>query len=173
MPQDDREDFSKFLVEATYIAQDGICLKCGGTLEKGFHRHHLDGDHSNNSPENLVLMCANCHRAEAKGKDFQAHKRVEKAVFKRIDQILDKAMNKELAGTVIDKISDLLSMQLRLSRNYRDLDVGIEYPPASFTMIRNLQKSELLQKYGMTMWKEGYLSGVNSKKEIERGESDE
>jgi hypothetical protein len=26
--------------------------------------HHLDGDYTNNSPENLQTLCANCHRLE-------------------------------------------------------------------------------------------------------------
>ena len=44
---------------------------CGDTCGKcGFERigkgqmdvHHVDGDHSNNDPSNLITLCANCHR---------------------------------------------------------------------------------------------------------------
>jgi len=29
--------------------------------------HHIDGDRSNNEPENLRIICPNCHRALTKG----------------------------------------------------------------------------------------------------------
>ena len=54
--QEDRKDFKPYQVELVFRKQDGICAKCGRTLYKGFIRDHEDGDHSNNSIENLMLF---------------------------------------------------------------------------------------------------------------------
>lgn len=43
------------------------CQKCGWgevhpiTLESPLHVHHIDGDATNNSEDNLQLLCPNCH----------------------------------------------------------------------------------------------------------------
>jgi len=38
------------------------CTKCDYDKHKGsLHVHHIDGDHNNNSKENLEVLCANCH----------------------------------------------------------------------------------------------------------------
>ena len=41
-----------------------ICERCGFVPEDRCQLdvHHLDGNHSNHSPENLKTICANCHR---------------------------------------------------------------------------------------------------------------
>lgn len=36
------------------------CAVCGST--ENLHRHHIDGDRDNNSEENLITICASCHR---------------------------------------------------------------------------------------------------------------
>jgi len=40
------------------------CERCGfiPVSIRQMDVHHKDGDHSNNSPENLETLCANCHR---------------------------------------------------------------------------------------------------------------
>lgn len=35
------------------------CSDCGS--EKELHVHHRDGNHSNNQPENLEVLCKDCH----------------------------------------------------------------------------------------------------------------
>lgn len=43
------------------------CQKCGKTQKelKGRHKkldvHHIDGDNTNNDPENMITLCHNCH----------------------------------------------------------------------------------------------------------------
>jgi 5-methylcytosine-specific restriction endonuclease McrA len=36
--------------------------------------HHIDGNHSNNSPSNLQTLCANCHRLKTKLEGHTAYK---------------------------------------------------------------------------------------------------
>ena len=42
----------------------GYCESCGfiPNLSCQLDIDHIDGDHKNNSPENLMTLCANCHR---------------------------------------------------------------------------------------------------------------
>ena len=43
---------------------DLLCSICGFTSEYRcqFDVDHIDGNHSDDSPENLQVLCANCHR---------------------------------------------------------------------------------------------------------------
>jgi hypothetical protein len=41
------------------IPVNASCGLCGSP--KQLHRHHLDWDHSNNSPSNVVILCQRCH----------------------------------------------------------------------------------------------------------------
>ena len=38
-----------------------------GSVNEILEVHHIDGDRSNNEPENLRIICPNCHRALTKG----------------------------------------------------------------------------------------------------------
>jgi hypothetical protein len=38
------------------------CARCGYCeIKSSLHVHHIDGDHSNDDPDNLTVLCANCH----------------------------------------------------------------------------------------------------------------
>jgi 5-methylcytosine-specific restriction endonuclease McrA len=41
-----------------------LCGRCGFVPEHVCQMDvdHVDGDHSNNAPANLMVLCANCHR---------------------------------------------------------------------------------------------------------------
>jgi len=41
------------------IPECASCGLCGS--RQGLHRHHLDWDHSNNSPSNVIVVCQRCH----------------------------------------------------------------------------------------------------------------
>ena len=49
-----------------FIAKTGYkCARCGLSEWMGqpipLHLHHIDGNHNNNKPENLEILCLNCH----------------------------------------------------------------------------------------------------------------
>src|SRR6478736_9659036 len=40
------------------------CEKCGFDKECALEVHHIDHNRKNNNIENLILLCANCHKIE-------------------------------------------------------------------------------------------------------------
>ena len=40
----------------------GLCVHCGST--ENLHVHHIDKNHGNNSLNNLLVLCASCHKKE-------------------------------------------------------------------------------------------------------------
>lgn len=51
------------------VPKDKKCYDCGLEHENYafFDVHHLDGNHSNNSAQNLLTVCPNCHRVRHLG----------------------------------------------------------------------------------------------------------
>ncbi len=41
--------------------KDGVCEQCGGQHDR-LETHHIDGDRTNNEPENLENLCVSCHK---------------------------------------------------------------------------------------------------------------
>lgn len=60
LPIDTKKPYSKF--------KKDTCEKCGFVPEDDCQLdvHHIDCNHSNNNPDNLKTLCANCHRLEHK-----------------------------------------------------------------------------------------------------------
>lgn len=139
MPQDDRKDFESWKVDEVYKLQDGCCPKCGGTLHKGFHRHHKDGNHSNNSIENLILHCPSCHRGET---NVKAHKEQEQRTLDNINKLIDESFETKMSGSTLQQLVEAMGMSMRISRSVNDLDVGIEYPSANITYARKMRAQE-------------------------------
>lgn len=143
-----RKDFKKWAVETVWDTQQGLCIKCGRSLEQGFHKHHLDGDSSNNSIENLQLICATCHGSE-QYKTLQ-NQRIKH--LKQIDSLVDLASTGEVSGAVIDKITELIKLGLSLENKvYSD----IELPPVNI----RLQYNTLFQESLLREYKKGYEDG--------------
>jgi len=136
----ERKDFEPWKVEVVFRLQDGVCFKCGKSLANGFHRHHLDGDPSNNSIENLRLDCPSCHGSEA----YQTLIKKKKKFLQDIDNLLKSALTEKTSGTLIDKLTDLI--KLGLSLNNQVYGIEIERPPVSIRLENQLLASGLLQK---------------------------
>ena len=46
------------------IRDGGVCQDCGRRVwGADSHVHHIDGDRNNNHPDNLILLCPQCHSA--------------------------------------------------------------------------------------------------------------
>lgn len=38
------------------------CLRCGyNEFPSSLHKHHIDLNHNNNNPQNIIILCSNCH----------------------------------------------------------------------------------------------------------------
>jgi hypothetical protein len=146
-----RRDFPEWKVEAVYLAQDGCCLRCGGSLESGFHRHHKDGNPANNATENLELLCPQCHRATL-GVQWDEHRKQEKRVLESLNKLIDEAFAGKIAGAVVERLVDALSLSLKVSKELSGIDKGQESPPASFVLFKRLAETRILQ--------EAYLEGL-------------
>ena len=65
-PQQRGKDFNKKRIDAL-IRDQQICQHCGFDFKQGgesikIHAHHIDGNPENNDINNLVILCARCHR---------------------------------------------------------------------------------------------------------------
>ena len=50
------------------IHKEEVCCRCGFIPEDSCQLDvdHIDGNHTNNNPDNLQTLCANCHRLKTK-----------------------------------------------------------------------------------------------------------
>jgi len=68
----------------------------------------------------------------------------------------------ELSGVVLDKLTDMLSLSLRVSRNATDVDYGREFTPASI----KLQRSIADQDARLQSFMDGVMYGVKRALEV-------
>jgi hypothetical protein len=155
----DREDFPKWIVEKVYEIQEGACANCGASLESGFHRHHKDGNPSNNSIENLVLLCPRCHRATF-GEKYKMYKEQELRVLNSLNQLIDEIFSGKMSGVLAERAQSALGMSLRLAKEYYDVDDKPEPPPASITLMKRLSESASLTEAFQEGFIEGFKRGV-------------
>ena len=154
-----RRDFEEWKVHRKYLEQEGVCAICGNPLNNGFHRHHKDGDPSNNSYENLQLLCPSCHFATF-GKDnpWAQHKKVERKVMNLINEMINRAFKKELSGATMERMMDGFIKILQLSRREKGIDEQLEYPPPTIKLLL----SENINREIMNSYLEGFKDGVRS-----------
>jgi hypothetical protein len=151
--QQDRKDFKDWQVVAAYMAQEGICgnPECGNPLDRGFHRHHLDGDHTNNKIENLRLDCPECHRATLKGPKKDAldeHRKHEKYVFTRVNEAIDQTLAGKLSGASAERLLDAISLSLKMSHSVNGIDNDIEHIPLPIRMtIKQAERDVIIGGY--------------------------
>ena len=142
-----RKDFPEWQVTVAYIRQDGCCAKCGRSLKHGFHRHHKDGDPTNNSPDNLLLLCPECHYAITHEKEWNEHKELERKLCLLLYQALEKVLQGELSGASLERMIMAVAKILSLSRHEKGLDV----PP------ERLPELHCEQEY---LWIQGFKEGL-------------
>ena len=173
---EERQDFKKWQVDIVYSdVQEGQCSRCPASLENtGFHKHHKDKNPANNEISNLELLCPRCHHSLAGlSNPYTEHREQERLVLQKINllvnQILEPQVVKyvdskgveqskvlELSGVVLDKLVDVLSLSLKVSKNVTDVDYGIQYTPAIIKLQRKMAEQEAMaDKYI-----EGYMQAV-------------
>lgn len=155
-----RKDFPRWIVEEVYRAQEGICGKigCNKPLDRGFHRHHKDGNPENNSAENCELWCPECHYATFTGKkkdDYEAHKKQEREALANINKLIGLALEGKTSGVTIERLKEAIGMSLRISRRIAGLDAELEKVPPSIAMAMRMQEMTILQDTYMEGFKEG------------------
>jgi len=143
MTQETRKDFSEFQTHITYMNQMGLCANCGGTLDYGmgyglsYEKHHKNKDHSDNKTENEELLCKPCHMATLAKEDkeyasnYQKYLEEKTKIYEQIISLTERAMNKELAGTVITSTIELINMRTKAVTEEYGMNRGLFYPPPS------------------------------------------
>ncbi len=71
------------------------CERCGYSKHKGsLTEHHKDGNHQNNSPENIEILCFNCHielhhkgEVKVKRKPKDPNYKTKNALYKEIETL--------------------------------------------------------------------------------------
>lgn len=149
-----RKDFPVWKVEQVYIAQDGACLKCGNSLEHGFHRHHKDGTPANNEISNLELLCPECHRATL-GEAITEHRKQEEKVLNDLNKLIDECFAGKISGSVVERMIEAITLSLKVSRSLNKIDEGLESPPASIALLKRMQETKILQEAYLEGFKDG------------------
>jgi hypothetical protein len=161
MPQVTRRDFEKWAIEEVFKIQEGVC-KCGNPLGSGFHRHHKDGNNANNAVGNLELMCPRCHGGEA----FGTYVKQMAKLNDDANVLIKKALDGDVAGTVIEKTLD--AIKLSLSLNSQLNGYGIEKPPASLQAQLYIENSRVMVEQYEEALKQGILKGLDMAKEVKK-----
>jgi hypothetical protein len=166
----ERRDFPQWKVELAYFAQDGVCARCGNSLEHGFHRHHKDGNPANNSLDNLELLCPECHRATL-GEAYRRHREQEEKALNYLNKLLDECLNGRLSGSTVERLLDAIILSLKISRSLNKLDEGIESPPPTIALLKKLQEARILQETYLEVFKEGVKWMAERLKGVEQSAS--
>jgi len=150
----ERKDFKKWLVDIVYEQQQGMCKRCGRSLEQGFHKHHKDGDASNNSVENLELLCPECHG----GEQYKTLQQQRVKHLQQIEDIIGLASSGEVSGAVVEKITELIKLGLSLENKiYSD----VELPPVNIRLQTNIAIQQMLLKEYQRGFEDGLKIGYN------------
>ena len=156
-----RRNFPKATVREVLEEQGALCMECGSFLAKGFHQHHRDGDHTNISKDNLVILCPRCHRAKAgETSNLQQYRKVQKQAMEQFDEIIKQSLaeGSKLSASHIREIG--VNIKEKLKEAWRYYDFG-EYPeplPADIAKLYDTsQELELLQEY-----RRGFEDGLKS-----------
>jgi hypothetical protein len=155
-----RRGFSDFKVEIVYLAQDGCCSRCGASLEYGFHRHHKNGDPSDNSLENLELLCPSCHRATLGGAINNYNERL-RWVVASLSRLVERALEGKVAGNMAEALKDAIVLALKYERELAGL-APPESPPPSIALSRKVEELRILEDLYLHAFKVGFEYGVKA-----------
>lgn len=136
----ERKPFGMWNIAIVYDLQEGLCKKCGKPLGRRFHRHHVNGEPSDNSVKNLELYCSACHGGEA----YVTYMDKKKAIMGDVGALISKATEGQLSGAAADKILDAIKLQLSLLNEVYDPE--LEQIPLEIRTQRYLESSGLLLK---------------------------
>jgi len=146
-----RKDFWNSAVKTKFVEQQGRCAYCGRSIQEGFHAHHVDGNPQNNDPENLILLCPDCHYITFKKQEYQSHKQLEREMMETLHEAIHKVVDKELSGSALERILLGISKVLSLSRQEKGLTDKPE-------RIREIIAGEYEDK--LREWVRGFKEGV-------------
>jgi hypothetical protein len=161
MVQDDRKDFKKWIVDLVFDAQQGLCSRCGTSIEvEPFQIHHKDSDHSNNELSNCELLCIKCHHKTFPEDAFEKHKSQETLVLTQLNQVIQQATDpaSKMSGATLEKLIEGLTLSLKVSRNASGVDYGMMRTPTSIRLERGFAET---QAQGNS-YIEGYLDAVKA-----------
>ena len=156
-----RRSFSAFKVEAVYLAQDGCCARCGSSLEHGFHRHHRNGDPTDNSIENLELLCPSCHRASM-GEAFDNYQRRLEWAVGSLSKLVQNALDGKIAGNLAETIKEAIVLVLKYARELYGLATP-ESPPPTVVLTEKIQEMRLIEEVYLDAFRKGFECGVGVK----------
>lgn len=89
-----RRNFTRLQAEEVYEKQNGLCDKCQKPFQLyQLHKHHQDGDESNNKTENLRLLCSPCHHSEPFQPDDKRRNNTHKVTFYLRDETCQRLQN--------------------------------------------------------------------------------
>lgn len=147
----ERKDFEPWQVELVYKLQDGCCSKCGNPLLPGFHRHHKDGNASNNSIKNLELFCMVCHG----GEHFKTLQEQKKKHLVELDDAIKMSLEGKLSGAAAGKLLDAIKLALSLERQVYGLEV--EQAPPNV----RLESYTTVTEHGLREYEKGIKKGID------------
>jgi len=150
----ERKDFKKWVTDIVYEQQQGLCAKCGRSLEQGFHKHHKNGDASNNSVENLELLCPECHG----GEQYKTLQQQRIKHLQQIEDIIELASSGQVSGAIVEKITELIKLGLSLENKvYND----VELPPINVRLQSNMAIQQMLLKEYQRGFEDGLKTAYN------------
>jgi len=138
-----RNDFTDDAVNYAMNKQDGRCKNCGLSFknepEIPYQADHADGDRSNNTNENCVLLCQPCHSATFHASERDAYLADMGFLKEKIKTTIDLALDRKTNGTVIDAVHTLLKEYKQIS----DRILEVTSPEAAHDLSsKEIQKSD-------------------------------
>ena len=155
MTQETRKDFEPWKVSIVYNLQEGLCKKCGKPLGKKFHRHHKNGDHGDNSIDNLELHCPACHSGEA----YTTYIEQKKQALGNVGALVDKTIKGEVSGAAAERALEAIKLQLSLIEQVYPTE--LEDIPVEIRVKNYLVGSGILLKEYERGVRKGVNMGVN------------